>query len=204
MIFMQGSKIILIKKAATTIIIAVLAISIMESIQRSGPSTASSNQPSFFTSMNAIKASSLVPAPYLHPITPSPSKNGSALLAWDAVPMVNNYTVYLSFDEAGTYSYRVISTPATTYAIHNLTDGIYYYAVTATNASGQSPRSNIQDVYVDHFYAGNPAAGKAIITIAVPLIIAIPIIASVIFYIATEKKQRSRIKSRKGDDILAE
>ena len=103
--------------------------------------------------INTINAANLTspPAPTLNPITPNPSTNGTILLSSTAVPGAASYNLYRSASLVTAINGSVTSLGSTgSISATNtvLTNGTYYYVVTAVNASGESNISNCQSVLV--------------------------------------------------------
>jgi hypothetical protein len=98
-----------------------------------------------------VVALSFVPsAPVLAAFTPNPSITGNLTLDWNDVMGASSYKVYrnnITITTVGALT--PIATPTvSTYADLGLTNGSYYYAVVATNASGDSLPSNCKWVIV--------------------------------------------------------
>lgn len=80
----------------------------------------------------------------ISPATSSPpSTTSSATLTWNAVTgTVSGYKVYVG-ESPGLYSRTINVGTVTTSTVNTLTVGrMYYFAVTAYNSAGESPRSN--------------------------------------------------------------
>ena len=87
-------------------------------------------------------------APTLEPITPTIDTDGDITLIWSIVSNVTSYNVY--FSENGISFERIIDgLSGTTYRHLGLTNGTYYYKVTAVNINGESDYSNMEDVTVE-------------------------------------------------------
>lgn len=87
-------------------------------------------------------------APTLEPITPIIDTDGNITLIWSIVSNVTSYNVY--FSENGISFERIIDgLSGTTYKHLRLTNGTYYYKVTAVNINGESDYSNVEDVIVE-------------------------------------------------------
>jgi hypothetical protein len=70
------------------------------------------------------------------------ASNAQVILNWDAAAGATGYKVYRSLIDGGTYGWLATVSGATTYTNTGLTNGTsYYYVVTATNSSGESPYS---------------------------------------------------------------
>lgn len=90
-------------------------------------------------------------APYLNPIIPNPSTNGTISLSWNASTGVVFYKLYRYTRWITTLngSLTTVGTSASTIGKDTgLINGTYYYIVTAVNASGESAISNCQGVTV--------------------------------------------------------
>ncbi len=89
-------------------------------------------------------------APYLFPISPNPTQNGTVRLSWTAVQDVALYYVYR--DTCPIESLEGLTPIAiavtTWYEDTLLENGTYYYAVVAGNAQGNSSLSNCEAVVV--------------------------------------------------------
>ena len=66
----------------------------------------------------------------------------SVSLTWDANPPEQGVTFYSVYELIGTTWTKLQSTPETTVALQDLAPGPHRYAVTASNATGESGRSN--------------------------------------------------------------
>lgn len=91
--------------------------------------------------------------PVLAAITPNPSTTGTIALQWQAVPGATNYAIYrhgspITPANVGGLTPVHQTTGATTVQDAISTNGTYYYAVVATNASGTSDPSTSQAVTV--------------------------------------------------------
>lgn len=83
-----------------------------------------------------------IPPPVVVPPPPTPS--GTAVLAWDAVPTATGYRAYYG-NAPGTYL-QALGTgtlvTATTFTLTSLTNGRWYFVVTATDGKNESAFSN--------------------------------------------------------------
>ena len=97
-----------------------------------------------------VRASNPPPAPVLVSITPTPSINGIISLNWSAVTGAASYKVYRNSSAiTDVTGLTPIATPSVNYTTDSLAaSGTYWYAVVATNASGDSVVSNSQSVVV--------------------------------------------------------
>jgi hypothetical protein len=89
-------------------------------------------------------------APNLAPITPNPSTTGNITLSWNPIDGATSYYVYR---ETTTFTSTLGLTPianptTTTFQDLGLFNGTYYYAIVATNLSGNSTLSNIQSISI--------------------------------------------------------
>lgn len=91
------------------------------------------------------------PAPYLYPINPSISENGTVTIHWDPSVGATIYFIYRNNQLITTVSgLTAIAYSYTTYYTDtNLPEGTYYYVVVAHNQYGDSPMSNCVSVMVD-------------------------------------------------------
>ncbi|MHA1452940.1 MAG: fibronectin type III domain-containing protein, partial [Promethearchaeota archaeon] len=90
--------------------------------------------------------------PYLNPISPNPDLDGNIYIDWNDIADADNYTVYRysSLITELNGSVASLDTALTSeYMNSGLSEGTYYYAVTATNETGTSGISNCQSVIVD-------------------------------------------------------
>lgn len=87
-------------------------------------------------------------APTLAAISPVVSTNGSIRLSWSGVTGATTYRIYRNASQINTTAGLnfVAYTTATSYVDQLTTNGLYWYAVTAANTSGESAASN--SVYV--------------------------------------------------------
>jgi predicted phage tail protein len=89
-------------------------------------------------------------APVLNPITPSPNTSGTVVLSWNAVPAVTSYNIYYSGSNITSISgiTPIANSNTTSFIFYNLEAGMYFFVVTAVNASGESQISNSEGVTV--------------------------------------------------------
>jgi nitrous oxidase accessory protein NosD len=90
-------------------------------------------------------------APVLGSITPNPSSTGNITLDWNDISGAMSYYVYR---ETATITSITGLTPIanptiSSYQDTNLPNGTYYYAIVASNASGNSSLSNVESVIVN-------------------------------------------------------
>jgi hypothetical protein len=97
-----------------------------------------------------VAKSSLPSAPVLASIAPNPSATGNITLDWNDVMGASSYKVYRNNITITTVSVLTpLATPTESiYIDRGLTNGTYYYAVVATNPSGDSLPSNCKWVIV--------------------------------------------------------
>jgi hypothetical protein len=70
------------------------------------------------------------------------TSNAQVILNWNAAAGATGYKVYRTLTDGGPYGWLADVSGATTYTNTGLTNGTpYYYVVTATNSSGESPYS---------------------------------------------------------------
>lgn len=97
---------------------------------------------------HATPGPQLPAAPVLNPIAINPSSPRNYNVSWNSVSGADSYKL----EEATTSSFsnaKTISQGATlSYAFSNKADGTYFYRVSASNASGTSAFSNIQQVSI--------------------------------------------------------
>ena len=62
-------------------------------------------------------------------------------LAWDHNPTTDNVTKYTLYEQQGSAWTKVSDTTLNQHVIQNVSVGLHTYAVTASNAWGESPRS---------------------------------------------------------------
>ena len=86
-------------------------------------------------------------APTLDPII-SPDIDGDIDLVWTIVSDAISYNIYFSEDETS-FEEIVSGISGTTYTHSGLTDGTYYYKITAENIDEESGYSNIEEVIVE-------------------------------------------------------
>jgi fibronectin type 3 domain-containing protein len=95
--------------------------------------------------------SSVPAAPILNVISPNPSTTGNISLSWTSVTSATLYRIYRSTSNItvidGSTSMQGSST-GTGWNVNGLTNGTYYFAITALNGSGSSAPSNCQSVNV--------------------------------------------------------
>jgi hypothetical protein len=95
---------------------------------------------------------SVLDSPILYKISPTKSITGSVLLEWSYVPYAVSYSIYRynSMITELNESVSMIRTVADIQFLDsNLTDGNYYYAIVAHNATGSSHFSNSEGVNVE-------------------------------------------------------
>ena len=85
-------------------------------------------------------------APVLNSIIPSPDLDGDIDLSWNQVSGATRYNVYRKV-AGGSYA-RIARIHGVTYIDNDLTNGVYYYKVRATNTEGSSPNSNVVSITV--------------------------------------------------------
>ena len=90
-------------------------------------------------------------APVLNLIIPNPSSNGTIYLSWVSVDGAVSYNVYrftsMITNINGSLTF-VTNTKLTSAVDTELTNGTYYYAITAVSASGESTNSNCQYIII--------------------------------------------------------
>jgi peptide/nickel transport system substrate-binding protein len=90
-------------------------------------------------------------APVLSTITPNPDTDGNVFLDWNDVSYATSYNIYransLITDISGLTA--IGASTSSQYNDNGLTDGIYYYVITAVNATGESLISNCESVTVE-------------------------------------------------------
>jgi fibronectin type 3 domain-containing protein len=99
--------------------------------------------------------------PFMHPIVSNPSTNGSVIIEWDAVDGATSYKLYRSLLYISERNSAVIlvNTTSTTSAVNSfLSNGLYYFVVTALNASGESNNSNCVNVTVQLASSPSPSS----------------------------------------------
>ena len=90
-------------------------------------------------------------SPVLSDIAPNPNLNGTIILWWSASAGAISYNVYCYTDlitSINSSLYLVSNIGITSEIDSGLTNGTYYYAITAINASGVSNVSNCQSVTI--------------------------------------------------------
>ncbi|MFX1481453.1 MAG: hypothetical protein ACFFCI_25520, partial [Promethearchaeota archaeon] len=90
-------------------------------------------------------------APVLPAIMPNPDNDGVIILDWDDVPFADSYTVYRYtsyITELNGSITNLGTTIFSNYTDPDLSGGIYFYVVTATNETGTSVISNCESVEV--------------------------------------------------------
>ena len=114
------------------------------------------NSTGFSTISNSLSVIVNLPGPnppFLHPIQPNPNINGTVHLDWDDVPMTTSYIVYrytAVFTDSNLAQATVLNNNLieSQYDDLNRSNGTWFYAVQAVNATGTSSLSNCMNVSV--------------------------------------------------------
>ena len=145
----------------------------------------------FRTSNFDIYARRILPpsAPQLEDIVPSPNTDGNIFLEWSDSFGAENYSVYRSTsiitDTSSLTPIALISTGATNYTDSGLSNGLYYYIIVASNATGDS-MSNCNSIQVA---LSGPNLGLLILLIFLFPIIGVSLGLIVLYYRRREEEQ---------------
>ncbi|MBN2155520.1 MAG: hypothetical protein JW776_05720 [Candidatus Lokiarchaeota archaeon] len=92
-------------------------------------------------------------APILSPISPQKDRDGKISLDWNDITNANSYNIYRSQDEIPELDglEPIGTSTASNYKDSGLSNGIYFYVVTAVNENGESFASNNAMVLVELF-----------------------------------------------------